>query len=81
MTSNGDTHSFIMCILDASIDGVAQVWTPNRYSIVDDRSSHCLLRHEYSFLLLCPGCTCHGFEDVVSARHPFCYIVAMLVER
>ena len=44
MTSSGNPHGFIVCVLDAAIFGVRYVLTPNSCCIVNDRSSHRLIR-------------------------------------
>ena len=82
MTSSGDPQSFNMCILDASIVGVAYVWTPNRCSLVGDRSSHQLVRHMSRVSFCCPqDVHANALRMLVSAGYQLCYIVVVLVER
>ena len=57
MTSSGDPHSFILCVLDATIVGVGYVLTPNRCCVVNYRSFHrfiCRVPSGSLFSKLCP---------------------------
>ena len=47
MTASGNRQSLVQCILDVSVVCVALVCTPDRYSIVDDRSPNYLVSHQY----------------------------------
>ena len=43
--ASGDPQSLVLCILHFSVVGVVYVWTPNRCSVVNDRSSDRHVNH------------------------------------